>query len=91
MPSNPTQHVSRPGGVTLLVVLGLIQGIASIAGGIFLVVDKDNAELLDKSAMSENQLFGSGIGLIIAARSWWFCPWRCATAAISSDGCSASS
>ncbi len=65
MSSHPTQHVARPGGVTLLVVLGLIQGIASIAGGIFLVVDKDNAELIDKSAMSENQLFGSGIGLIV--------------------------
>jgi hypothetical protein len=65
MSASPTEHVKRPGGVTLLVVLGLIQGIASIAGGIFLVIDKDNAELLDKSAMSENQLLGSGIGLII--------------------------
>lgn len=65
MSANPTEHVKRPGGVTLLVVLGLIQGIASIAGGIFLVVDKNDAELLDKAAMSENQLLGSGIGLII--------------------------
>lgn len=65
MSSTPTEHVARPGGVTLLVVLGLINGIASIAGGIFLVIDKDDAELLDQVKMSENQLLGSGIGLII--------------------------
>jgi hypothetical protein len=61
---NTDDHVKRPGGVTLLIVLGLIQGIAAIAGGIFLVIDRDNADLIEGSAMSEYQLFASGIGLI---------------------------
>ena len=65
MSANSMDHVKRPGGVTLLVVLGLIQGIISIGGGIFLILDKDDSRLLEKSAMTENQLFGSGIGLII--------------------------
>lgn len=65
MSSTPTPHVSRPGGVTLLVVLGLIQGVASLIGGLVLVLDKSDANLQATSAMSENQLVGSGIGLLI--------------------------
>jgi len=65
MSSAPTQHVSRPGGITLLVVLGIIQGIAGLIGGLVLILDKDDEKLLAESAMSENQLLGTGIGLLI--------------------------
>ena len=64
MSSTPTQHVSRPGGITLLVVLGLIQGIAALIGGLVLILDKDDENLIAESAMSENQLLGTGIGLL---------------------------
>jgi hypothetical protein len=59
-------HVRRPGGITLLMVLGVIQGIAAIGAGIFLVADKDDADLIDKTKLSENQLVGTGIGMIVA-------------------------
>ena len=40
MSSAPTPHVSRPGGITLLFVLGLIQGVSAIILGLVLVLDK---------------------------------------------------
>ena len=65
MSSAPTPHVSRPGGVTLLVVLGIIQGVSALIGGLVLILDKSDEALQSQAAMSENQLVGSGIGLLI--------------------------
>lgn len=56
-----TQHVRRPGGVTLLVVLGVIQGIAGFAAGLFLVLDRDDDDLIARSAMSSNALVLVGV------------------------------
>jgi hypothetical protein len=66
MSSAPTPHVARPGGVTLLVVLGLIQGIASLILGLVLMLDKSDENLIAESGMTENTLLGTGIGLMIA-------------------------
>ncbi len=66
MSSAPTPHVSRPGGVTLLVVLGIIQGIASMILGLVLVLDNSDENLIAESGMTENTLAGTGIGVILA-------------------------
>jgi hypothetical protein len=65
MSSAPTPHVSRPGGVTLLVVLGLIQGVASLILGLVLILDKSDENLMNQSGMTENTLLGTGIGMMI--------------------------
>ena len=65
MSSAPTPHVSRPGGVTLLVVLGLIQGIASLILGLVLVLDKSDENLINESGMTESTLLGTGIGIML--------------------------
>jgi hypothetical protein len=51
----------RPGGITLLMILGVINGIASIVAGILLVLDKDDAKLLELTNMSENQHTTAGV------------------------------
>jgi hypothetical protein len=58
-------HVARPGGITLLTVLGIINGIVSIGAGLFLIFDRDDPELIEQTKLSENQLMGSGIGMIV--------------------------
>lgn len=65
MSSEPTPHVSRPGGVTLLVVLGLIQGVSSLLFGLFLAIDKSDENLITQSGMTESTLLGTGIGMMI--------------------------
>jgi hypothetical protein len=63
--SSPTAHVRRPGGVTLLVVLGLIQGIGGIIAGLVLMLDRDDAKLIEQTAMSTNQLLWTGTAVMI--------------------------
>jgi len=65
MSSAPTPHVSRPGGITLLFVLGLIQGVSAIILGLVLVLDKSDENLINESGMTENTLLGTGIGIMI--------------------------
>ena len=60
------QHVSRPGGVTLLMVLGVINGIVGIGSGLFLMLDRDDAELQDLTNLTSSQLTAAGIGSIVA-------------------------
>jgi hypothetical protein len=64
--SSPTEHVRRPGGVTLLVVLGIINGIGGIIAGLVLVLDRDDAKLIDRASMSKDQLLWTGILVMIA-------------------------
>jgi len=47
-------------------LLGVIQGIVAVGAGLFLVLDRDNADLQEQTKMSDTQLLGSGIGLIAA-------------------------
>jgi hypothetical protein len=65
MSSAPTPHVSRPGGVTLLVVLGLIQGIGALIFGLVVVLDKSDETVLNESGMTENTLLATGIGIML--------------------------
>ncbi len=58
-------HVSRPGGVTLLMVLGVINGIIGIGAGLFLMLDNNDAELQELTNMTSSQLSGAGIGNIV--------------------------
>lgn len=59
-------HVARPGGITLLMVLGVIQGLLSAGFGVFLVLDRDDADLQEVVSMTSAQLSGTGVGLIVA-------------------------
>ncbi len=65
MSSAPTEHVKRPGGVTLLVVLGLIEGIASLIGGLAIVLDQDDGGLQGTTGMSDSQLVSVGVVIMI--------------------------
>lgn len=60
-------HVSRPGGVTLLVVLGLIQGVGAALTGLFILLDQNDASLQENSQMSSNQLMGAGVTLMLVS------------------------
>jgi hypothetical protein len=55
----------RPGGVTLLMILGVANGLIAIAAGIFLILDRDETELLELTNMSENQHVTVGVGAIV--------------------------
>ena len=59
------QHVSRPGGITLLMVLGVINGIVSIAAGIFLMLDSEDDSLRELTNMSSSQITSTGIASIV--------------------------
>lgn len=64
--STQYEEVSRPGGITLLVVLGWIQGLLALGAGLFLILDKNSEELQDKAEMSADQLVSTGVGLLVA-------------------------
>lgn len=60
-----TQDHQRPGGVTFIVVVAIINAIFSIAGGILIIVNNDNRRLLHESGLTKNQLAGSGWAILI--------------------------
>ena len=64
-PNQNTPHVSRPGGVTLLVVLGVIQGIGSALTGLFILLDQNDATLQSDTRLSDDQLTATGVVLIL--------------------------
>lgn len=61
-----TTHVSRPGGITLLMILGVINGILGIGAGLFLLLDSNDADLQGVTNLSSSQLTGAGIGSMIS-------------------------
>jgi hypothetical protein len=63
--SRQYEEVERPGGITLLVVLGWIQGLLALAAGLFLVLDKNSQELQDKAEMSSDQLVSTGVAAMV--------------------------
>lgn len=60
-----TPHVSRPGGVTLLVVLGVIQGIGSVLTGLLVLLDRHDAILQSDTRLSDDKLTATGVVLIL--------------------------
>lgn len=55
----------RPGGITLIVVLAVINALGSIVGGIWVLLDHNNHQLLHDSGLTNHGLAGSGIALIV--------------------------
>lgn len=67
MSENEPWHpdVARPGGITLLAVLGIIQGFVAIGSGVFVILDRDDEELQSVSNASSSELLAAGIGAVI--------------------------
>lgn len=57
--------VSRPFGITLIMIYGFFVGIANIAGGIFIILDRNNIELIKESLHTPNQLVAAGVMAIV--------------------------
>jgi hypothetical protein len=55
----------RPGGITLIVVLAVINALGSIVGGIWVLLDRNNHQLLQDSGLTQHGLAGSGIAAIV--------------------------
>ncbi|HKY15455.1 MAG TPA: hypothetical protein VJM33_11070 [Microthrixaceae bacterium] len=62
--TTPQRNIRRPAGVTLLVILGYLNGIFTILTGIAVIVDRDEPELVVKAGMSPDQLLWLGIAAI---------------------------
>ncbi len=58
-------HVRRPGGITLLMALGIIQGFVALAAGLFLVLDSDDEALQATSNATSSELTAAGVGSMI--------------------------
>lgn len=54
-----------PLGLGALAMLGGFQGLMAVALGVFLVLDRNDAELIDHTQLSSTQLASMGTGLII--------------------------
>ena len=55
----------RPGGITLIMVLAVINSVFLILGGIFVLLDHDDHRLLRESGLTVNALQGAGVALIV--------------------------
>jgi len=55
----------RPFGVTLIGVIGVIQGILVTIGGLALTVEHDDPDLLRHVGRTDGEVLGTGIGLIV--------------------------
>jgi hypothetical protein len=53
--------VSRPFGITLIMIYGFFVGLANIAGGIFVILDRNNIDLIRESFHTPNQLVAAGV------------------------------
>jgi hypothetical protein len=61
----PVQQHQRPGTVTLIMVLAIIAGILQIAGGIFVIIDRDDSRIRLDSASTPDELLWAGILAIL--------------------------
>jgi len=59
------QSQVRPFGITLLMVFGFISGGMNIAGGIFLILDRNSLDLILRSGNSPSQLLTAGIVALV--------------------------
>jgi len=55
----------RPGGITLIMVLAVINAVFAIIGGIWIIIDHDERRLLNHTSLTENGLLGAGIAVVI--------------------------
>lgn len=58
-------RVHRPGGITLLMVLGVVQGLFTFLAGLLLAVQSDNETLQQESQLSSDSLLAAGIGIMV--------------------------
>lgn len=56
---------ARPGGVTLIMVLGILSGLLNIASGIFVIIDRDTHQLQRSSGSTADELLAAGIVAIV--------------------------
>lgn len=63
--SGQYEEVSRPGGITFLVVLGWIQGLVALGAGLFLILDRNSEELQERAEMSADQLVSTGVAALV--------------------------
>ena len=58
----PTQmNTRRPAGITLIVILGYLNGIVTMLVGLFAILDRDDADLVRESHLSSDQLLWWGL------------------------------
>jgi hypothetical protein len=57
--------VRRPFGVTLIGVIGVIQGIVVTIAGLALTVEHDDRDLVRHVGRTADEILGTGIGLIV--------------------------
>jgi hypothetical protein len=55
----------RPFGVTLLVVLIVINGLIAVVGGLFLTIQHDDRDVIRETSVSSDNLLVYGISLVI--------------------------
>lgn len=55
----------RPFGITLLMIYGLLVGLANVATGIFVILDRNDPDLLNESFHTSSQLVAGGITSIV--------------------------
>ncbi len=56
---------NRPFGITLLMIFGFLAGALNIAGGIFLILDRNDPALILQSFHSSSQLLSAGIVSVV--------------------------
>lgn len=59
------QRVARPGGITLLMILGVLQGALAFLTGLLLAVESDNVTLQEESQLTSDGLLAAGIGIMV--------------------------
>lgn len=64
MPDSSNRFVSQPFGITLLVAFGYIGGFFNIVGGLFVILDRNDANLQTESFHTANQLVTLGVVLM---------------------------
>ena len=55
----------RPFGVTLLVVLIVINGLIAVIGGLFLAIQHDDRDIIRQTKVSSDNLLAYGISLVV--------------------------
>lgn len=59
-------RVNRPGGITLLLILGVIQGVLVFLTGLILALESDSETLQQESQLTSDGLLAAGIGIMVS-------------------------
>ena len=57
--------VRRPFAIALLMWIGVLQGLVNIAGGLFILIDRNDPDLVFQSGMTPDHLLWAGLWSII--------------------------